>query len=119
MLSHKRFTGTEANMKTRLISLIPYALVLAADFYLLPLLMKDTGTAMLFMLCVMPLIAFISGVVYGAINGFNPILPIAALILFVPSIFIYYNSSAWIYSVIYAVIVLAGNGFGRIFYKKR
>ena len=36
----------------------PYLAVLAADFYLLPLLIRGTGSAMLFLLAVMPLAAF-------------------------------------------------------------
>lgn len=106
-------------MKNKLTELIPYVMCLAADFYLLPLFISNTGIAMLLMLCVMPLIAFVLGVVYGIHSGFGLFLPAAALILFVPTVFIYYNSSAWIYSIVYAVIVLAGNGFGRLFHMKR
>ena len=51
-------------------------------------------------------------------QGFDFILPILAIVLFAPTIFIFYNSSAWIYIVIYAVIAFIGNGIGRIFYKK-
>ena len=39
----------------------PYLAVLAADFYLLPLLIRGTGSAMLFLLAVMPLAAFGAG----------------------------------------------------------
>ena len=91
----------------------------AADFYLLPLLIRGTGAAMLLMLCAMPLIAFVSAVVYGLLRGFSLLLPAAALVLFIPTIFIHYNSSAWVYAPVYAVIVLAGVGLGRIFYGKK
>lgn len=106
-------------MKKKFIPLIPYIIVFLVDFYILPFLMKDTGTAMLFMLCIMPLAAFSAAVVYGVRRGFCTLLPIAAFVLFFPSIFIYYNISAWSYAVVYAVIVAAGNGIGRIFYRKR
>ena len=48
-------------MKKNFTAMLPYLLVLAADFYLLPLLMRDTGGAMVMMLCVMPVIAFVCG----------------------------------------------------------
>ena len=100
-------------MKEKLIALVPYALVLAAAFNLLPLLARDTGTAMLLMLWVTPLIALITALVYGMRRGFSLLLPAAAFFLFLPAV------SAWVYAVVYAVIVLVGNGVGRIFYGRR
>jgi len=107
------------NMKKKLAALVPYAVVLAVDFYLLPCLMRDTGTSMLMMLCVIPLVAFVCAVIYGVRQGFDFLLPAAAVILFAPTVFIYYNATAWVYIVGYGIIALAGNGIGRIFYKKR
>lgn len=106
-------------MKNKLIKLIPYALVLAVDFYLLPFLIRDTGIAMLMMLCVIPLIAFMRSVIYGVRQGFNFLMPITAVLLFFPTIFIFYNESALIYVAIYGIVTLVGNVVGRIFYKKR
>lgn len=106
-------------MKTKLLNLLLYLIVLAADFYLLPVAAQNTGAAMLLMLCVMPLVAFVSGVAYGLRNGFSLLLPFMALLLFIPTIFIYYNASAWLYAPFYGAVVLAGNGVGRLFHKKR
>ena len=106
-------------MNKNLTALLPYALALCIDFYLLPFLAKDTGTAMLLMLCVMPLAALVSGIIYGVRNGFQIALSIAALLLFIPTVFIHYNSSAWVYAPAYAVIVLVGTGIGRAFYRKK
>ena len=108
-----------AKMKNKLTALLPYAIALAAEFYLLPLLMKDTGTSMLLMLCVMPLAAFITGAVYGLRRGFSLLLPLAALLLFLPTIFLFYNSSAWVYAPACALIALAGNGAGKLLHGKR
>ena len=106
-------------MKKKLLTFIPYAITLAFIFYVLPLLIRNTGLAMLVMLVVIPLFTFICAIVYGVRQGFDFLLTLIAAILFSPTIFIYYNSSAWIYIIVYAVITLAGNGIGRIFYKKR
>ena len=106
-------------MKKKLLALIPYAIALVLNFYVLPLLIKDTGMGMLMMLMVIPIITFICAVIYGVRQGFDFLFPIVATVLFAPTIFIFYNASAWVYIIAYAVIALAGNGIGRIFYKKR
>ena len=106
-------------MKKKRVTLLPYLLVLTADFYLLPLLMRDTGGAMVMMLCVMPAVALICGMIHGMRDGFCVFLPLAALVLFIPTVFIHYNATAWIYAPIYAAVVLLGMGVGRIFYGKR
>ncbi len=106
-------------MKKRLFAIIPYAIVLAVDFYLLPSLINNTGVAMLMMLCIMPLLALFCSVIYGVRQGFDFLLPITAMILFIPTIFIYFNESAWVYVIAYGIIILVGSGIGRIFYKKR
>lgn len=107
------------SMKKKLAALIPYALVLAAEFYLLPLLIRDTGTAILLMLCVMPLAALVCGVICGVRQGFGILLPLVAMVLFAPTIFIYYNVTAWVYIPVYGVVVLAGIGVGNFFYRKK
>ncbi len=104
-------------MKKFLYAMIPYAAVLAVNFYLIPFLILDTGSAMFLMLLVMPLISLACAVVYGVRRGFDFILPVMAMILFFPTIFIYYNSSAWPYVIAHGVIALGGVGIGRIFHK--
>ena len=106
-------------MKKQLISLLPYIIILSLDFYLLPFFSKNTGTAMLFMLCLMPLIALTTAILYGIRNGFSLILPFATFFLFFPTIYLYYNASAWIYAVIYTIIVLVGTVIGKLLYGKR
>ena len=106
-------------MKNKLAALLPYAALLAVDFWLLPCLIQDTGTAILVLLCVVPVTALITAIVYGVRQGFSLLLPAAAMVLFLPTIFIYYNASAWVYVVFYGVAALVGNGIGRIFYQKR
>lgn len=106
-------------MKKRITALLPYVIVLGIDFYLLPFLISDTGTAMLLMLCVMPCAALCSGVIYGMRSGFDVTLSAAALVLFIPTVFIHYNSSAWVYAPVYAAVVLAGTGIGRAFRMKK
>ena len=102
-------------MRSKLLPLLPYVLALCVDFYLLPLLMRDTGAAMFLMLCVMPLAAFLTGVVCGVRRGVRILLLAAALVLFLPTLPLYYNYTAWVYAPAYAVIVLLGIALGRAF----
>lgn len=106
-------------MKQKWTVWLPYLAALGLDFYLLPFLARDTGAAMLLMLCVMPLAAFCTALIGGARHGFSLLLPLAALALFLPSVFLHYNATAWVYGPVYAAVVLAGNALGRLFYGRR
>ena len=106
-------------MKKRLTALAPYAAVLAVNFYALPLLAKDTGTAMLMMLCIMPLITSVSSLTSGAKHGFDWLPPIIAVVLFAPTIPIYYNGSAWVYVIAHGIISLAGSGVGGMLHGRK
>ncbi len=107
-------------MKRKLLSLIPYLVVLIIDFYLLPLLISNTGFAMLFMLMIIPLISFGCALIFGIKQGIGFFaIPILAMLLFLPTVFIFYNSSALIYVVIYGIIALVGNLIGSCFHNKK
>ena len=105
-------------MNKKLLFLIPYAIAMGMVFYLLPLLIFDTGLAMIFMLFIIPCLVFICSAIYGIRHGFNLFIALVTIVLFIPTVFIFYNLSAWIYIVIYPVLSLVGNGIGNIFYKK-
>lgn len=93
--------------------------ILLVNFYLFPLWMKDTGSAMFFMLMVIPLVCFFDAVVYGVKNGFHLRFALITAVLFVPSIVIFYNSSAWVYIIGYGIIALFGNVIGSFFLNVR
>lgn len=103
----------------KLKGMLPYIIVLLIDFYLLPLPMRDTGTAMLLLLVAIPLICLICSVIYGIKQGFYWLYPTMAAVLFTPTIWMYYNTSAWVYIVAYAVIAVIGNLIGMLFYKQK
>ena len=88
-------------------------ILLIINFYFLPALIKDTGTAMVMMLIIIPLITLFVSIYYGKKNGFDIWYIISVGILFFPSIFLFYNSSALIYTVIYTAIALIGNLIGK------
>jgi len=98
--------------------MIPYLLINVAIFYLLPLLGNSTGSFLIILLVIIPSSCFITSFVYGYNYGWNMILPIVIGIIFIPAIFIYFNSSAWVYVVGYSVISAAGVFIGKTNKKK-
>lgn len=88
---------------------IVFYILLFIDFYVIPSFIKDTGSAMIVMLMIIPLICFITSVFYGIRNGFDFWYILIVAIMFTPSIFVFYNSSAWVYVVVYTVVALLGN----------
>lgn len=98
--------------------MLPYLLVNAISFYLLPMVIKDTGSAMAVMLVGLPVICFVTSIVYGIKNSFSWIYSLAVSLLFAPTIFIFYNESATVYIVTYGVIAVVGNFIGKFFCKQ-
>lgn len=95
-------------MVTKLKEMALYIAILAALFYLVPPIIGDTGTAMFILLIFIPLFTFALSILLGWRKGMNWLFPIAVWIIFFPTVFLYYNSSAWVYSVVYAAIGLVG-----------
>ena len=92
---------------------IKYYIIVVIVFYLLPLLLiKDTGGAMFSMLILIPLLMLVISCIYGMKNGFYIRYAIIVALLFIPSIYVIYNESAWIYTAIYGAIALIGNLIG-------
>lgn len=88
---------------------IAFYILLFVVFYVIPWLIKDTGSAMIVMLMMIPLICLITSIFYGIRNGFDFWYILIVAMMFAPSIFMFYNSSAWVYAVGYTVIALLGN----------
>ncbi|WIV11530.1 hypothetical protein [Proteiniborus sp. MB09-C3] len=99
-------------------AMIPFLIAIILDFYLLPLLIKDTGIAMLMLLIIIPLICFICSFIYGIKRPFSIFYSVIVAFLFLPSILIFYNSSAWVYSIGYGVVALFGSFIGNYAVKR-
>lgn len=83
-------------------------------FYLLPFLIRDTGSAMFTLLILMPLIVWILSGIYCVRFGFSFKFSLLVGLLFLPSIFLHYNESAWVYIFGYAAVSLFGQGIGSL-----
>ena len=98
--------------------MLPYWAIAIVGFYALPFVIRDLGTALLILFIALPALCFVCALVYGIKNGLNIIFPIVIAILFVPSIFLHYNSTAWVYTIAYFIIAFVGNLIGKVFYHK-
>ena len=95
-----------------------YYFIIFNTFYLIPILIQDTGSGMFILLIVIPLITLITSIIYGLRNVFDFIYPLIVAILFIPTLFIYYNASAWTYILVYSMIAVIGELLGKTLQKK-
>ena len=100
-----------------ILKIFPYLIVNVVAFYLFPIIIKDTGSAMIIMLAGIPLICLATAIVFGVKNSFQWLYPVIVALLFAPTIFIFYNSTAWVYIIAYGVVALVGNFIGKLFFK--
>ena len=86
-------------------------------FYIFPLFMylyEPIGTVMLILIT-----TFILSIVISIISKrkIKYLYPVVISILFIPSVFIYYNESALVHSIWYLVISCIGVNLGTVIYK--
>lgn len=96
--------------------ILVYYLLMAINFYVFPLLIQDTGSGIILLMGVMPLICLIISIIYGIRKGFNILYGIIVGIMFLPTVYIFLNESALIYCVIYGITAIIGNAVGGLFY---
>ena len=109
---NRKCSNKGGRMKAFIKKYYVYILVMLAFYVAAPLLCRDTGSAMFTLLCLLPATLFILSLVYVKMNGFKWYLSLAVALLWLPTVFIYYNESAMIYALIYGVISFAGQGVG-------
>lgn len=87
--------------------LIAAGMILIA-FYLLPLLVIDTGSGMFVLLLLIPGFCLCSGLLCGLLAGFQWLYPLLVALLFAPTIWIYYNETALPYLIPYTLLAALG-----------
>ena len=88
------------------------------NFYIVPIFINDTDSAVIILLVIVPFINFLISLFYGVKLSFNFFYPLIVSILFLPTIFINYNFTAWAYILVFGIIALLGMTMGNIFRKK-
>lgn len=86
-------------------------------FYVFPLIAGTTDTIGMVVLIIVA--TFILSIIIGSISKekVKYLYPLIVAILFIPSIFIYYNESALIHSIWYLVISIIGLAIGTLIHK--
>lgn len=66
-----------------------------------------------------PLVALVCGIIFGLIHGFRIWGVLLIGILYLPTVFIFYNSSALIYTLLYLLAALIGCTLGAFIHQRR
>jgi len=103
---------------TKIKKVIPYILIILITAYLLPLLANDINSKLFILMILMPIAYFLNSIFYGIINSFNILYNLIIVLIMIPSIFIFFNSSAIIYILLYLIISIIGNSIGKIIHLK-
>lgn len=102
--------------KEKVKKLLPYIIPILLLFYGLPIFMKDIQSMMDTLILLIPFGVFIVSFIYGRKNAPRTIItikfPIIVGLLFIPSVFIFFNSSALAYSLSYGLIAFIGSYIG-------
>ena len=110
-------TGEAMNIGFR--KMIPYWQVDLLLFYLSPFLIRDTGSGAFVLMGLIPVGCLITAAIYGAKQGFHVFYGVLVALSFLPSVWIFYNSSALIYSAVYGVLAIVGDLIGAAIYRPR
>lgn len=106
-------------MIRKLRNMIPFLLITAAGYIGIPYLVgAKWGWILIILFVGHPLIALTMSTIYGLYNGFNLLYPIFSSLLFLPSLALHYNHTAWIYIIVLLIVSLAGNFIGSIFCRR-
>lgn len=100
-----------------LLPVLPYLVMTAVIFFILPMLEPDSKYFLFFMLLIIPGYCLIAGFVYGFKNGIVWFYPVFISIIFLPLVFsmIYESSYIWLHIWVF---IINGNVFGQSFQKK-
>lgn len=117
--------------------MLPFLLLTGLGYYVLPLVIADTGSGMIVLLVVLPIFCMGSSILYGRSakvrskkkGGMAFTTPISeneylayfflyavlSGLLFLPAVFIHFNATALVYAIIYAGLSFVGCFFGNMF----
>lgn len=102
--------------------MMPYLFITELFYYLAPFIAIAIGDLMIMailLLVVFPVVTFICAFICSQKHGYSWIYTIVAAVLFIPTVFMFYNSSALIYVTMYAIASILGNMLGDLLGKKK
>lgn len=90
-----------------------YIGAMLANFALSPLLARIGVPAMIVMLVIIPMLCLIISEIHGFYQKKVVLFALITGVLFLPFIFVFYNTSAWIYSPFYGVLAFISGWIGK------
>lgn len=97
---------------------LPFWVVLAAVYFVLPACTTGIGGRFLALICFLPGLTFVISWVYGIVNRFSWVFCTGATVLALPVMFCFYDSSTWYYALIYGAISFFACFVGGLWKKK-
>lgn len=94
-----------------------YIITIIIYYVVVPVLCKDTDSAMFTLLIILPLVSILISSISAKTIGFKLHLSIIVGLLWLPMAFIF-NESAAIYALIYGITSMIGQGIGYLFKKE-
>lgn len=98
----------------RLKGMVPYLLLCVVVFYFLPLVSRDTVFLLISLVLMTPIACFMVSMSYGVVISFDFLFCVLIGLLFVPAMFIYYNTALWVYIPIYLLVAVFANIMGQL-----
>lgn len=102
----------------RLRKILPYVLSIALIFYGSWFLIRSTSAFIVLVFIAMPILCFLTSVLYGYKHGFQWLYPLLVVLVFLP-IVIFETESFITLLCIYGCITAVGTGLGSLFYQKK
>lgn len=92
--------------------MLPYLVSADSPSMLFPVSRKTPAYYIIHLLIVLPVLCLAAGFLYGFFTGFHQVLPLLIAVLFLPTMYLYYNPSALAYAFTFLFITFVGNGVG-------
>ena len=103
----------------KLKEMVAYLIPVIVVMYILPLFGVDIVSRGFITLLAIPAMCFLTAFVYAIKKGFDVNYAIMVAVLFTPTLFIYYTSSALIFISIYGILALVALILGSVFHKEK
>ncbi len=104
----------------KIIKTIPYILIMATAFYILPNFVADQGMSIMLLISITPPICFITSAVYGAQNKKLDIIFLALVAaVFLSSIFTRGFSVSFLSILLFWILTVIGTCVGVVFAKQK
>jgi hypothetical protein len=99
--------------------LFPYLLTTSLAFFVLPFSYYVAGFPMWLIWVELPSIVFVVSLFYGLKQGFHVCYAVFVCFVFIVTINIFYDSSAWYDVIAHFLLTCAGMGLGNISYRRK